>query len=213
MPMPSARNVRNNVSSRPMKSETQPKRGRLRPFMRLLIERANVSAGIVKPRRVTGVCAIPKPLAIGASCAVAMRPLAATSTKSMYKNQKTALRSVCSGLLSNLDCNARGFQRRAAVLLGGFLSANAAKRTTKPWMSANLKKVASYPREARERVKGMMVTAAPAPKPAAVTPAARPRRLSNHFTTFPMHVPYTSPVPIPPMIPPVYREAKVLARE
>jgi hypothetical protein len=42
------------------------------------------------------------------------------------------------------------------------------------------------------------VSADPAPKPAAVRPAARPRRSGNHFSACPMHVPYIAPAPIPP---------------
>src|SRR6476620_8295516 len=44
---------------------------------------------------------------------------------------------------------------------------------------------------------GTMVTAEPAPKPAAVKPAAKPRRSGNHFNALPTHVPYTAPAPIP----------------
>ena len=35
---------------------------------------------------------------------------------------------------------------------------------------------------------GMTVNAAPAPKPAAVNPTARPRRSGNHFTALPTQV-------------------------
>ena len=38
---------------------------------------------------------------------------------------------------------------------------------------------------------GMMVNAEPMPKPAAVRPAARPRRSGNHFSALPMQVPKT----------------------
>src|SRR5438876_1011011 len=38
-----------------------------------------------------------------------------------------------------------------------------------------------------------MVSADPAPKPAAVSPAARPRRSGNHLRALPMQVPYTAP--------------------
>ncbi len=46
---------------------------------------------------------------------------------------------------------------------------------------------------------GTTVSAAPAPKPAAVAPAARPRRSGNHFSALPTQVPYTAPAPMPPM--------------
>ena len=45
---------------------------------------------------------------------------------------------------------------------------------------------------------GMTVIAAPAPKPAAVRPAAIPRLPGNHLSALPTHVPYTAPVPMPP---------------
>src|SRR3569833_2514869 len=46
---------------------------------------------------------------------------------------------------------------------------------------------------------GITVKAAPAPKPAAVRPAARPRRSGNHFNALPTQVPYTQPAPMPPI--------------
>jgi len=45
---------------------------------------------------------------------------------------------------------------------------------------------------------GMIVKAEPAPKPAAVRPAARPRRSGNQRRALPMQVPYTPPAPMPP---------------
>ena len=47
---------------------------------------------------------------------------------------------------------------------------------------------------------GTTVSAEPAPKPAAVMPAARPRLSGNHFSALPMQVPYTPPAPMPAMI-------------
>jgi len=47
---------------------------------------------------------------------------------------------------------------------------------------------------------GTTVIAAPAPNPAAVAPAARPRRSGNHFNALPTQVPYTEPAPTPAMI-------------
>src|SRR5580698_7144126 len=44
---------------------------------------------------------------------------------------------------------------------------------------------------------GITVAAVPAPKPAAVRPAARPRRSGNHLSALPTQVPYTAPAPIP----------------
>src|SRR5258708_17503170 len=58
---------------------------------------------------------------------------------------------------------------------------------------------------------GITVTAAPAPKPAAVKPAARPRLSGNHFNALPTQVPYTQPAPIPAMTAAVYNSANVVA--
>src|SRR5262245_57253969 len=44
---------------------------------------------------------------------------------------------------------------------------------------------------------GTTVAAAPAPKPAAVSPAASPRLSANHLSALPTHVPYTAPAPTP----------------
>src|SRR5580698_6932092 len=60
---------------------------------------------------------------------------------------------------------------------------------------------------------GITVIAAPAPKPAAVNPAARPRRSGNHFNALPTHVPYTPPAPIPAITEAVYSSASDVAQE
>src|SRR5712692_5804469 len=44
---------------------------------------------------------------------------------------------------------------------------------------------------------GATVNADPAPKPAAVSPAASPRWSGNHFSALPIAVPYTTPAPRP----------------
>ena len=59
----------------------------------------------------------------------------------------------------------------------------------------------------------MMVSAAPAPNPAAVMPAAMPRRPGNHFRALPTQVPYTQPVPMPPMAAARYRTVSDSAME
>ncbi len=78
--MPSSVKAMSIVISRPMWSETQPKNGRVNPFSTRSIVNANVSAGSVNPMMLTGTSAILKSLAIGASCATAIKPPAATST-------------------------------------------------------------------------------------------------------------------------------------
>jgi hypothetical protein len=45
---------------------------------------------------------------------------------------------------------------------------------------------------------GALLKAAPIPNPAAVMPAASPRRRGNHLSAVPTQVPYTAPVPMPP---------------
>src|SRR5882672_12490058 len=60
---------------------------------------------------------------------------------------------------------------------------------------------------------GTTVAAAPAPKPAAVRPAASPRRSANHFSALPTHVPYTAPAPTPETAAARYNSGSVLANE
>ncbi len=85
------------VRSRPMLSDTHPKKGRVSPLRTRSIASANESAGSVIPIRLTGTSMILKSLAIGASCAVAMRPPAATSTNMTYMTQKTGLLNTSTG--------------------------------------------------------------------------------------------------------------------
>jgi hypothetical protein len=68
------------VFSRPMMSETQPKNGRARPLQTLSITSAALSVVAVKNRMVTSWSASLKSAAMGAICAVAMRPDAETMT-------------------------------------------------------------------------------------------------------------------------------------
>src|SRR5258708_40064938 len=58
---------------------------------------------------------------------------------------------------------------------------------------------------------GITVTAAPAPKPAAVKPAARPRLSGNHLSAVPTQVPYTQPAPIPAITAATYNSTRLLA--
>ena len=65
------------VGSRPIWSDTQPKKGRAPPFITLSNTSATASA---LPPNSSAWEDRPKSLAIGAICAVAIRPLAAIST-------------------------------------------------------------------------------------------------------------------------------------
>src|SRR5450631_710835 len=60
---------------------------------------------------------------------------------------------------------------------------------------------------------GTTVSAAPAPNPAAVSPAARPRLSGNHFSALPTQVPYTQPAPMPAMTAAAYSSASEVAYE
>src|SRR5579872_2455873 len=60
---------------------------------------------------------------------------------------------------------------------------------------------------------GITVSAAPAPKPAAVKPAARPRLSGNHLSALPTQVPYTAPAPTPPTTAEKYNTPSELAYE
>ena len=58
---------------------------------------ANVRAGSVMPTRLTGISAILKSFAIGASCAVAINPPAPTRTNIRYITQNTGVLSTSIG--------------------------------------------------------------------------------------------------------------------
>ena len=79
----------NMVSSRPILSDTQPKNGLVTPFSTRSIDSANVNAGIVMKRSVTGVLATPKSVAITESCAVAISPARAHQHKHQVHHPET----------------------------------------------------------------------------------------------------------------------------
>jgi hypothetical protein len=87
----------NIVVSRPIRSDTQPKNGRVTPFSTRSIESANASAGRVSPNSVTGASATWKSCAIGPSCAVAIRPPAPIITNIAYRTQKSGVASILAG--------------------------------------------------------------------------------------------------------------------
>ena len=89
MPNASRLKAMNIVFSRPSLSETQPKNGRVTPLRIRSSDNAKVSAGSVMPTRLTGTVSTLKSLAIGASCAVAIKPPAPTSTNMTYMIQRS----------------------------------------------------------------------------------------------------------------------------
>jgi len=137
----SSPNAMSMVFSRPILSDTQPKNGRVRPLRIRSNDSAKVSAGSVKPSRVTGTLSIPKSLAIGASCATAINPPAATSTNITYMTQNTGRVRICIGVKSTRVCCIAGevdgvdtFFRRALLrTCRGSVSNNEAIRTMMPW--------------------------------------------------------------------------------
>ena len=58
-----------------------------------------------------------------------------------------------------------------------------------PWPRPKTKNVCCQPTEPIMLAIGMTVSAEPMPKPAAVIPAARPRRSGNHLMALPTQVP------------------------
>ena len=140
MPAPSSVNAISIVSSRPMWSETQPKNGRVSPFSTRSIVNAKVSAGSVRPRMLTGMSPILKSFAIGASCATAISPPAATRTNITYMTQNTGSRTISSGWYCRVVCGIRGLGFFAACFAmpglttrRGSTSASATSITTIPW--------------------------------------------------------------------------------
>ena len=133
----------NIVFSRPIWSDTQPKNGRVRPFSTRSIDSAKVSAGRVMPSRLTGTSATLKSLAIGASCAVAIRPPAPTSTNIRYITQKIGVLQHLDGRVVRARIAARGVEAGTCAGRGRAQQPAQAAKTTTPWPRPNQKKVAS----------------------------------------------------------------------
>src|SRR5258707_2902815 len=118
MPMPSSMKAMNIVFSRPIWSETQPKKGRVIPLSTRSIDSANCSAGSVNPRIDTGTVSILKSLAMGASCAVAISPPVPTMTNMAYMTQNGTVASTSAGTVvaSGLQDRGGGWHRYLAGL-------------------------------------------------------------------------------------------------
>src|SRR5713226_704193 len=191
------------VFSRPMWSETHPQIGRQIPLITRSRLSANGKASTVQPRMVTGALSTLKSLAIGASWAVAIKPPVATMVIMKYMSQKWDVEAISAEvketgawrvLTSSLPLDLQVWGSQPA---GGDLRNDAAMTTTTPWMMPQRMKVAWYPAEVIMLAMGATVNADPAPKPAAVNPAASPRWSGNHLSALPMAVPYTMPAPSP----------------
>src|SRR5579883_467555 len=81
----------NMVGSRPILSDTQPKKGRAKPFSTLSTTNAKVSTVPPMPSKVTWLSATPKSAAMEASPAVTISPPEATSTNITYSSQNKGL--------------------------------------------------------------------------------------------------------------------------
>src|SRR5262249_36879102 len=88
-------NARLMVFSRPIWSETQPQKGRQRPLITRSAASAKGRARTVQPRMLTGTLSTLKSLAIGASCAVAIKPPVATMVIMKYMSQKCRVANIC----------------------------------------------------------------------------------------------------------------------
>src|SRR5215472_11048923 len=191
------------VFSRPMWSETHPQNGRQRPLITRSAWAANGSAITVHHKSWMGILSTLKSLAMGASWAVAIRPPVATMAIIRYISQKCGVVAISSDV--NDTAAWRVFTASLPLLLqvfgnqpaGGAAKKNAAMTTTTPWIMPQRMKVAWNPAELIMLKMGITVSAEPAPKPAAVNPAASPRCSGNHFKALPIAVPYTIPAPIP----------------
>ena len=89
------------VVSRPIWSDTQPKNGRAAPLARLSTISA-VASTVLPPS--STVLSSPKSFAISDNCAVAISPLADTSTNITYSSQNTGFASISRGLNCRTDC-------------------------------------------------------------------------------------------------------------
>src|SRR5262249_18964775 len=191
------------VFSRPMWSEIHPQNGRQRPLITRSAWAAKGRAIKVHHRNLMGTLSTPKSRAMGASWAVAIKPPVATMVIITYISQNCFVLAIsrevkstglwrCFTTSEPLDRQVFGNQPA-----GGAAKKNAAMTTTTPWIIPQRMKVAWYPAELIMLKMGFTVSAEPAPKPAAVNPAASPRYSGNHFRALPIAVPYTMPAPIP----------------
>ena len=117
-----------------------------------------------------------------------MSPPPPTSTIMTYMTQKCGVRSISAGVLST-DAWRTFLETRftiaAAVALnpsGGAARKSAARITMIPWMMPNWKNAARHPAWLMTLSIGATDSAAPAPNPAATSPAVSPRRSGNHFS-------------------------------
>ena len=214
MPIPSIKNAMNIVFSRPSLSDTQPKNGLAAPLNTRSIDSAKVSAGNVRPTRVTSTLATLKSSAICARFAVASSPPTPMRTNMTYMIQNVGVPSISvqTNCLRSTSW-ARGLGNAATTAASGCASKKPRTSTTRPCPSPKYRKVAEYPLDLIIIVIGMTVAAEPAPKPAAVMPAARPRRSGNHLSALATHVPYTAPAPMPAIAWPTYSTNSELAIE
>ena len=199
--IPSSVNAIIIVCSRPSLSDTQPKNGRLTPLRTRFIDSANGKASNVTPNNDTGESEIPKSLAIGVNCAVAMSPPVAVNTNMMNITQNAGVRSISIGVCSRprtADVPTIGVAREVVKAASGARRNQLTRNTTAPCAIPNLKNVVSYPCALIMLAIGNTVSADPAPNPIAVIPAASPRRSGNHLSALPTHAPYTAPAPMPP---------------
>src|ERR1700682_4485020 len=88
MPTPSTPKAMNMVFSRPIMSDTQPKKGRVRPLRTRSMVAANVTVVIVIAISVTDTLSTFQSTAIGLRLAVTINPPAPTITNMKYISQK-----------------------------------------------------------------------------------------------------------------------------
>ena len=120
------------VFSRPMRSDTQPKNGRVRP----LVMRSMVSASGSAARPKTITLATPKSRAKAANCEMTIRPPVDIMVIMTNISQNTGVFSISAGMTSFAD----DASRRAAAALSsavGMRIASAATAPTTPRMMPN----------------------------------------------------------------------------
>ncbi|MNN33898.1 hypothetical protein D3C81_1476750 [compost metagenome] len=93
----------------------------------------------------------------------------------------------------------------------GFTSSSASAKMHTPCRMPKNRNAFSYPALWIMLAIGITVIAAPAPNPAAVSPAASPRLSGNHFSALPTQVPYTPPAPMPAITAAIYNSGSVVA--
>lgn len=165
------------VFSRPIRSDTQPKNGRVSPLQNRSIVSASGSAAM--PHTTSWV--MPKSAANTPICDVTISPDVDIRLIITNISQKIGVLSMSVGATSRSPRTTLA----AVSVTGGDFSPSAAMMPITPRINPQRISVAGSPADASVSAIGNVVAIAPMPYPAATTPAANPRWSGNQRTIWP----------------------------